>query len=257
MKSKVGLLKKINSGKNLIHTLIFILIIAIFSILLMDLCLKKIQAPFEIFSVLGDLYYKVCLSYIASFIFYTVTVHIPKQRKRISVHRYLNNKIGSIHCIERDLLNVVINGSVLRGGLADENLDKLIKEKLETICRNINPQNQIVLVSTMGVVKFDNWFQLLNFMHNQIKSDINDLLFFQECLDGESVSLLTNIEDCFSQHINRMRGNALGNEDMSGYSSSLWNLHTDAKNLINSFHNNSRKISHKYDENFIANQKKY
>jgi hypothetical protein len=107
LKLKVGFLKSL---KQIDNVLLYALLIAILSVAIMDVWLKNIPAPTKIVYSIGVLYYTVCLAYVASFVFYIVTIFLPWQRKRLSVYRYLNNKILLIYNMEMDLMNVIMNG---------------------------------------------------------------------------------------------------------------------------------------------------
>ena len=252
LKLKVGFLKSL---KQIDNVLLYALLIAILSVAIMDVWLKNIPAPTKIVYSIGVLYYTVCLAYVASFVFYIVTIFLPWQRKRLSVYRYLNNKILLIYNMEMDLMNVIMNGSVLRSSNASNQIRKLEKEDISEACKRINPHQPVVLISAVGTVQFRNYFQLLDYFYNDIKSNIEDLLNFQDCLNPETVELLINIEDCFSQHLNRTKGNILGNQSLDIISDWLWILHKDTKSLMTEFKQDTSEVEKRYHSNFVKNNR--
>lgn len=252
LKIKMGLLKSL---KQIDKVLLHILLISVLSVIIMDIWLKTIPAPIKVLYSIGVLYYNVCLAYVASFVFYIVTVFLPWQRKRLSVYRYLNNKISLIYNMEMDLMNAIVNGSILRSSNASDGIRELEEKAIYSACKKINPHQPVVLVSTEGSVQFANYFQLLNFVHNDIKGNIVDLLNFEDCLSSETIELLTNIEDCFSQHINRTKGKGLGNKSLDIFSDWLWRLHKDTRTLMQAFRKDTSEIEKTYHRNFVARKK--
>lgn len=254
-KIKKYLKGKFNQVRVVNKALLILLTISVISILVMDLYLKKIPAPFEILYVLGVLYYNSCLSYIASFIFYIITIHIPTERKKISVYRYMNNKVNYMLDLQLDLLNAIVNGPVLCSNANSERLNILKEEELKSACQSKNPNDPVLFVSTIGVMRFENWFQFIDFLSNKASGVIKDLLIFEDYLSTELIMTLTNIEDIFSHRINRTEGNTLANTDMGSYSNSIWNLHKESKHLIKTFREDNQQIDNYYHKMFNKRNK--
>ncbi len=75
-------------------TIIFILCIA--TITSIDFWLKNIPELFNGGGKIGDIIYKLCLSYISAFIFYFLVVHIKTQRDKANLYKYVTQKVDRI-----------------------------------------------------------------------------------------------------------------------------------------------------------------
>jgi hypothetical protein len=72
---------------------LFLAIIAISSVLLLDVFLKSFPALNLFMYNIGQVYTKLCYSYFSAFIFYLLVVHFPRERRRVKSFRFLSNNI--------------------------------------------------------------------------------------------------------------------------------------------------------------------
>lgn len=66
--------------------LVVMLLADIVFLLVMELFLRNIPAPFPVFVKIGDLFVTLAISFLASFIFYFVQVHLPETRQKANVY---------------------------------------------------------------------------------------------------------------------------------------------------------------------------
>lgn len=114
--------------KSLRKDLVYLLIIDVVFLLLMELVLKKIPAPYPIFVVLGDITTTLCISFLASFVFYFVQVHLPKIKQKNDIYPCIATIFRRILYAEKELLKnyvgaesydslsekIILNGAKLR-----------------------------------------------------------------------------------------------------------------------------------------------
>ena len=79
-------------------------LLSITSILSIELILKDIQVVYQYQYEIGVIYLKICYSFLASFLFYYLVVHLPKERKRVKGFRFIASKIVSINFTINDVI---------------------------------------------------------------------------------------------------------------------------------------------------------
>lgn len=231
----------------------FLLILSVFSIIVIEFLLSKIQPKYDFQYDFGVIYLKLCYSYFSAFIFYYIIVYTPRERKRIKSYRYLTNKL---YAIDDVVENIII--SIYRViEPQTTNLDaEISKEDIKKICKQINPQLPI----TINLIKFTtykNHYEFLNFQTNKIKLLISELIILNEILDENVFQGLTNINDLITNFLT-FDINVSANKDMEYLSNSLYELHFESKELMNIFNKNYRhRYSYEYHKfERIRNQKR-
>ena len=118
-------------------------------------------------------------------------------------------------------------------------INHLKEDELKRVCRNISPTERVYadvsLTQRDSKKKFDNYFQLLNYFHEETDKRISKLMNFTEYLSDDVIMLLTHIDDNFNEHLNLSRGDIIKNPDMQIYDSNLWELYNDYRKLLYTF----------------------
>lgn len=229
-------------------TLISILFIGLINVLIMDLYLKKIPAPFEIMYIVGNILYNLCYAYFASFIFYYVTVTVPKKKRQLTMFRFIHNKIHKIETETMDFINTSVYGLELRGSLNDEKIVALTEDKLNAIFLVKNPHAPVLSLSIGGAVTYKNWYVFLDQAHKSIKDLIIDVLHFEDLVDDDVIESIANIEDIFSQHLNRTKGAGYNEDSMKNYTYNIIKLRNITRNMMNDYLKSRNKVMVIYDD---------
>lgn len=72
--------------KSIRKDLVVMLLADIVFLLVMELFLRNIPAPFPVFVRIGDLLVTLAVSFLASFIFYFVQVHLPETQQKTNIY---------------------------------------------------------------------------------------------------------------------------------------------------------------------------
>ncbi len=75
--------------KSIRRDIVIILIIDLLYLFIMEVWLRCIPAPYPIFVKIGDLFVTLGISFIASFIFYLVQVHLPRIKEKEDLFPYI------------------------------------------------------------------------------------------------------------------------------------------------------------------------
>ncbi len=142
---------------------------------------------------LWQIYLKICYSFTSATIFYFIVVHIPKERRKVKLYRYIKNKSAAIHLEVRSLIQTVnqVAGTSLNTESSLEDFeDALIK---------IVPKQKVTSMVDSGML-FNDWYEYLDFRGNKIKNNIRELLQLNESIDAEFLLYLTFIDDEVSKN---------------------------------------------------------
>ncbi|SRR6266403_497231 len=130
---------------------------------------------------LGMIVFRLCMSYISSFIFYFIVVHIPKQKDRDYIYQYIKN----------DVCNVVDYG---------KNLSKHLKEESKISFEKYPDKNNILnickSVKSDSTIKNEKLLALMLQYKLRTFADIDDIYSKIPFIDGELIYLIDNIKDC-------------------------------------------------------------
>lgn len=191
-------------------------IVAVASVLAIDLWLIKITEFFPLGAEFGSIYYKICFGYITAFIFFFINVHLQNHKMKVKTLRYVSNKTARLYSGSLDLIIALKNANNIK----NENYDIPSLEEIEDLCKRINPHFPM-RYGPLGT-GFQNWFDFFQFMEDETKRSIKDLLDVKDALDTELLRLITNLDDCVESHLNSTRGLSVGNQDLEFRSRSIY-----------------------------------
>lgn len=221
--------------------LLGILIIAISSIFLMDMWFKNIPAPCNFFIVFGNFWYTLAFSYIASFIFYFIVVHIPRQKEKKAIYSYIESFVKNI--IETGL---EIYTHMAQSVSMDIDVMNISNEQIIQLCKVVNPQNDSPVLYEMSVSsRHLNWIEYLQYQYNRIKDFASTILLQTPFLDLDLISYIIKIEShniYEPKHINLqlilINSGRFGNKDFTnGYENSFISFYKLLCETQEYFHN--------------------
>lgn len=162
--------------RNIVTVKIYLLVFFFISLLLTILVSFNYIPYFYYNTPLGTILFRLSMSYISSFIFYFIVVHLPKQKDRDYIYQYIKN----------DVCNIIDEGKMLSKTLKEQsNIDFVSKypqkEKIEFICKSINSQN---------------WINIMDQSRLKTFTAINDIYSKMPFIEGELIYLVDNIKDC-------------------------------------------------------------
>ncbi len=129
----------------------------------------------------------ITLSYISSFVFYTLTIYLPDRVSRKNIHRVIT-----------PYLQTVINDTkgIFYSFLAASNhpcdVDHLKEEDFHQIFTKINPMDRSTRLDYLG---FGNWFEYLEHQKGRIRRTMDKILTYEHYLDTDFILILEKINN--------------------------------------------------------------
>lgn len=163
------------------------IIISFISIIVIDFYLKDIEEIVSWGSEFGNIYYRVCLSMIASYVFYFIVIHLKSMKDKENVNKFISFKVSNILSTYNTQINEI---KKLSNNIDEKKYFKL--EELEKLFKNINPNAQAPLI--LGT-KYATWMQYFQYNNKRTQKNINKIFVQMPFLDSELVDILAHIED--------------------------------------------------------------
>lgn len=217
------LIKYITSVRPAIN---FILLGAVFSIVIMEGWLNSTPEIVSWGSEFGEIYFKTCLSIISSYVFYFIVVHVKSVQDKENIGMFVSGKvlnvIGGYKSQIRELKKAANSSS---------EAEYLEKNEIDEIFRSINPNNQAPLL--IGQVdNHANWLQYLDFHKSRSQGCIQKIFVKMPFLETELVSLLAKIDDCAHFMVVEHTANRQNtNTDMEPWASTFYDYSLLCKEL--------------------------
>lgn len=170
-------------------TVLFFVCIA--TIICIDFWFKDIPEIFSGAAKIGDIIYKLCLSYISAFIFYFLVVHIKAQKDKVNLYSYVAKKVDMVI---GSCLGIIVE---ISKSANISLIDKYPSEdELSGICININPNSKAPLLLSNNSNNYANWIQYFEYEKRRSNDATEKIFRKMPFLDTKLVNLLANIEDC-------------------------------------------------------------
>ena len=160
---------------------------------------------------LWDLVYQLSLAVLASYVFFYVNVHLPRQRDRENIQNFLNDKTFRI---VRDAWTIV--EELQRHARGTDHGDAYISlSALKTMCSRVSVQDEAPLfLGNLG--RHANWIEYLVYFRNEAKENAESIYSKMTFLDSDYLKLIIDIDDCDYFSILRVIGSApMRNNDIS------------------------------------------
>lgn len=166
--------------------IVILLIIDCVFLLVMELFLKKIPAPYPFFVKIGDLSITLAVSFLASFIFYFVQVHMPEMRSKKNLNPVISELFKRIIYIEKGLLTEFV------GVKPFENLseDSIING---TNNRDVNVQD--APLHLIGLDRNANWIEYGASRVADIDKNWEMIMRYSDYMDSELLLILSKIQN--------------------------------------------------------------
>lgn len=180
--------------KSIRRDIVIIFMIDLVFLFIMEIGLRQIPAPYPIFVKVGDLFVTLGISFIASFIFYIVQVHLPRIKEKEDLFPYIASMFQSILNTEKDIITQLL-------GLK---MDALNEETIKEKVKGLDLYSEAPLI--IGGVDSDQKANLIEYcLYNlkRIDSTWNMLINYSAYLDSECLALLYRIQNsgCFLDRI--------------------------------------------------------
>lgn len=203
-----------------------ILLVAVFSIVIMDGWLNSIPEVVPWGSEFGEIYFKICLSLISSYVFYFIVVHVKSVQDKENIGIFVSGKVRNIiddYKSQTQELKKAVNNSSGFGYLE--------KSDIESIFKSINPKSQAPLLLG-GLGNYANWLQYLDYHKSRSQRFIQQVFLTMPFLESWLVSLLAKIDDCTHFIALEHTANAqINNTDMEAWASGFYDYTLLCKEL--------------------------
>lgn len=176
--------------KGIQESLIWVFFGSVAGVLLIDLFIRECIPEKGLFFSFINIVYTLCISFIASFIFYCIQVHLKEVRDK-------NKVLPSVECLYFRLLTCVNN--VIIDTISGVDTTKNSVSIRETSKEEFIASTKKVRFDSMSqVYQGDSqltWFQYYSIRQRQVEEFRKNVLDFAHYLDEESISLLADLRN--------------------------------------------------------------
>lgn len=169
--------------------IIILWIAATLTIFIMDMWLNDLPAINKFFYAFGRFIYTISAAYVASFLFYLFTVHIPKENEKIIIYKHV---LPLFQAILND--GECIFNSLIKSNHKDWSFKELTDEQIRDLCLQTNPLSDSPILEWRGNGKL-NWIQFLGHYKKRKDDFIERILVNLPYLEAEFVGLLNKFAD--------------------------------------------------------------
>ncbi|MFP7177042.1 hypothetical protein [Priestia filamentosa] len=219
------------------------LIFAIVSVITAEFLLLNSNEWFEHAS-LRSIYRTLCLSYITSFIFYFLNVHLPNYNAKVKHYQYLNNKIYRLTEIGAGLVLALQRDSMTKKPYEYE---ILAREEIKTFCEKTRSREKVDFLHKT----YANWFNLTEAVDTETKRLVLALLSVKESLDPSVTMELLNLEDSLDRFLVFYKTKNVDNDDLNFCAEGIYRYRVLSDKLAATF---LKKYKHHRNE-FEASKK--
>lgn len=189
------------------------LVVAIGSILLIEAWLGEVTEIVPWGAEFGVVYYSLCISIMASYIFYFIVVHLKEQADKDNIDAFVAIKVFGI------LNDFKIQMRELKRESKFSEEDYYLSQgQLGLIFKAISPKGKAPLILGQSGQHGD-WMLYLKMNNERVQKSIQKIFAKMTFLDSKLVKILADIDDC--DHFNAiesMYGMQFSNTDMSAWS---------------------------------------
>lgn len=152
----------------------------------MEFIFRNIPAPYPVFVRIGDLLVTLAVSFIASFLFYFVQVHMPKIKEKERIYPSIAKMFNQILSAETDILTQLL------GLKMKEISEETIKEKAKPI--DLYSEAPLTIGSPKGDHRA-NWLEYCIYRVGIIDRNTDMMLNVSAYLDSECMDILMRIQN--------------------------------------------------------------
>lgn len=229
----------------------WVALVALISILITELLLKKYPARSEAIYDLGQVYLKVCYSIFAAYLFYFINIHIPKEIRKVKTYRLINNHVLSIEGMYESLLITIF--MPVDATISKEKLEGMNRFDFQKLCKKINPQSAVSSKNMFANGQFKTHYELIHYVMSKIKVNLNELFVLNDLIDTELLRRLTIINDItHKQYIFDFHN--FDNSDLTALSHDFSELYVECQKMVDAFFNKYRK-RYDFEYHYMATKK--
>jgi len=164
------------------------LLIAVISLFVMESFLLDIPEVFSGAEALGKVYYKLCISMMASYLFYFIVIHLKTVKDKENINTFVGSKVKAII----DNYKAQIKGlvSTVESFSGKDELSPL--EIQRTFSRTNEISHAPLYLSNLGEAT---WLQFFKYYKKETEDDIKKLYIKIQFLDSELIALLAEIDN--------------------------------------------------------------
>ncbi|MGG0511397.1 hypothetical protein ABE078_28495 [Priestia megaterium] len=192
-----------------------LLLISIVSVLVVDLYLIDKPEWFKNAAQLGSLYRNLCFAYITSFLFFFWNVHLQSYNTKVKSYQYVYNKVTRLREMGIDLVLA----------LEDKNRDSSYGKypvpevsEMFKLCYKVDPYQPV----KFNRRPFQNWFELFDFIDQETRRIISELLVIKDVLDAEVMTDLINLAEDANSRLNRYSDSDLNDKNLANRVVVMW-----------------------------------
>ena len=166
-------------------------------LLVMELWLRTIPAPYPVFVRIGDLFVTLGVSYIASLIFYFVHVHMLNIKEKEHIYPLIAMLFNEIISAEKDILTQLL-------GLKMKDMsEEAIKEKAQYI--DLYKEAPLIIGGRVDDHRA-NWLEYCMYRVGHVDRNVDMMLHLSSYLDGECMKIMMRIQnfDTFLGQVRRL-----------------------------------------------------
>ncbi|HEY5039157.1 MAG TPA: hypothetical protein VIJ93_08820 [bacterium] len=127
------------------------------------------------------------LSYVTSFVFYTLTIYLPERKNKKNIHRVI---VPYIQIIISDIKGVFY--SFLAASNQQCDVNQLKDGDFQTLFKAINPQDRSTRLEFLG---FINWFQYLEHQKGRVKRTVDRVLTYEHYLETDFTLVIESVNN--------------------------------------------------------------
>lgn len=165
--------------------IVILLILDCVFLLVMELWIRRIPAPFPIFEKIGNVLVTLGISFLASFIFYFVQVHLPETRQKKDMYPVISELFHRIIFTEKSFLTAFVNVKPFES-LTEES----IREGTQS--RDVNIQDAPLYLA--GPNRSANWMEYGIYEIESIDKNWEMLMKYSAYMDSDLLSLLSRVQ---------------------------------------------------------------
>lgn len=192
------------------------LLLTILCLVVMESYLLNIPEVVPWGAEFGKVFYKLCLSFIASYIFYFVVVHIKSESDKEQINGFISSKVDRVIGDCKSQIN-----DFKRQVNYESAEIYLTLEEIEEVFSKINPHSNAPLLLG-GLENHANWMQYMIRHKNRSQEAIQKIFVKMPFLDSKLVRILAEIDGCTHFDIvETSLGLGFSNKDLKAWGSTF------------------------------------
>ncbi len=191
-----------------------LLLISIVSVLVVDLYLIHKPEWFKNAAQLGNLYRNLCFAYITSFLFFFWNVHLQSYNTKVKSYRYVDHKVYRLHAMGVDLV-LSLEGKERYRSLSKYPLPGV--PEVQDLCDKVDPNHPL----KFRYRPFQDWFELLDFINQETRRIVSELLIIKDVLDAELMTELINLS-AYAERLIIYKDNDVEHKELASSAVPIW-----------------------------------